>query len=172
MVRWVSLPQQYKNSCIFLAVRMRLCIIYQYHRYVYYVYKKSNLVCANAFVLSFLPSCSVLAYHGYQPRHQGMLITQISLTLFHPPVLSSIALGKSSWQHPVSVQSWWMQAFVGRPTLVCVGVHRRMSLMSSTLLYQPFSAYLDRFTWMVCEIGYKWSYSIVFQDLFKTACSI
>ena len=62
-------------------------------------------------------------------------------------------------------------------TLVCpcVRVHRRTSFISSFLLYQQSAACLVRFTWMVCEMGGKWSYSCCFveylyQDWFKTAC--
>ena len=47
-----------------------------------------------------------------------------SLSLFLPPSLfpyiSTTVSGMFSIQHPISVQSWWMYVFAGRPTLVCL----------------------------------------------------
>ena len=70
---------------------------------------------------------------------------------------SSIALGKSSRLHPVSVQSCWRYVF-GQPKLThsCEGVHRRTSLMSLCLLLQLCPACLVCFIWMVLEIGGTW----------------
>ena len=45
--------------------------------------------------------------------------------------------------------------FAGWPTLVCpcVGVHRRITLMSLSLFLQQGPACLFHLTWMVCEMG-------------------
>ena len=56
-------------------------------------------------------------------------------------------------------------------------VHRRTSLMSSFLLLQQCPACLIHLTWMVLEMGGKWSYSCCFlgrcfQDLFSITPSI
>ena len=52
--------------------------------------------------------------------------------------VSSIALGKSTRLHPVSVLSWCMKFLSGWPTLGfhCVEVLNRTSVMSSSLLLQ------------------------------------
>ena len=47
-------------------------------------------------------------------------------------------------------------------TRPCEGVHKRTSLMSSSLLFQQCPACLVRLTWMVFEMGCKWPYSWVF----------
>ena len=59
----------------------------------------------------------------------------------------------------------------------CVGVHRRMSIMSSSLYLQLYSACHVHLTKIVYEMGGKWQYNCCFvrccfQDLFKTDCSI
>ena len=56
-------------------------------------------------------------------------------------------------------------------------VHRRTSLMSSSLLLQQCPACLVRLTWIVFMMGGRWPYSCCFveccfQDLFKIALSI
>ena len=45
------------------------------------------------------------------------MFARISLTLSHHPSLSSIASGRSSRQHPVSVQSCCRLVLADRPTL-------------------------------------------------------
>ena len=67
----------------------------------------------------------------------------------------------------------------GRPTFAwpCVGVHRRTSLMSLSLLLQQCPACLVRLTWIVIVMGGRWLYSwclvgFCLQDLFNIACSI
>ena len=106
-----------------------------------------------------------------------MLLTQISLTLFHYSSLSSIASGRSSRLQPVSVQSCCV--LVGHPTLACLcdGAHRRTSLMSSALLLQQYPACLVHLILMVFEMGGRWPYSCCFmgccfQNLFNIAHSI
>ena len=86
------------------------------------------------------------------------------------PSLSSIA---SDWS------SLCMQVSAGWPALVCpcVGVYKRRSLMSSSLLIQQSPEQLVSFILMVSVLWGKWSYSCCFvrrgfQNSFKTACSI
>ena len=62
----------------------------------------------------------------------------------------------------------------GPPTLMCpcVGVNRRTSLKSSSLLLYQDPACRVHLTWIVCELGGKWPYSwcfagFYFQDLSK-----
>ena len=69
--------------------------------------------------------------------------------------------------------------FAGRPTLVCpyVGVHRRMSLIISSLLPQQCPTCLIRLKLMDYGMGNKKLYNCCFvrccfQDLFKIARSI
>ena len=73
---------------------------------------------------------------------------------------SSIALGRSSSLHPVSIQTCCRYVLLGRPTLACPceGDLWRMSLMISFLLLQQCPAYLVHLTWMVLEIGGRWPY--------------
>ena len=86
---------------------------------------------------------------------------RISLTLSRHFSLSFIASGRSSELHPVSSHSCCMYVRAGRPALALpyVGVHRRTSLMSSSLLLQQCPACLVRLTWIVFMIGGKWPYS-------------
>ena len=67
--------------------------------------------------------------------------------LFHCPSASFIAFVKSYKRHQVFAKSWWMCVFAGRPTLVCpcIKVHRRILLMSLSLL----PTYLPSLTWFV-----------------------
>ena len=58
-----------------------------------------------------------------------------------------------------------------------IGVHRKTSLMSSSLLLQQSPACLFRLIWMVLEMGGRWQYiccfvGYCFQDLSNIACSI
>ena len=80
-----------------------------------------------------------LSYH-----HHVVLVARISLTLSCHSSLSFIALGRSSGQHPVSSHSCWMYVRAGRPAFArpCVGVHKSISLMSSSLLLQQCPACL------------------------------
>ena len=94
--------------------------------------------------------------------------------------LSDISLGRSSRLNPVSVQSWSMQVFAGRPTLVCpcVVVHKETLLMCSTLCVQQCPTYPIRHT----SVFVRWEASsctaiffffrLCLQDLFKTVRSI
>ena len=67
-----------------------------------------------------------------------------------------------------------MYVQAGRPAFArpCERVHRRTSLMSSSLLLQQCSTCLVRLTLIVFEMGGRWPYSCCFvgcslQDLFK-----
>ena len=79
----------------------------------------------------------------------------------------------------VSVQSCCRSVLVGHSTLACscVGVHRRTSLMNSSLLLQQCLTCLVCLIWMVLEMGGRWTYSCCFvgccfQDLFNMTHSI
>ena len=80
-------------------------------------------------------------YHHHHHHHLA-LVARISLTLSRHSSLSSITLGRSSGQHPVSSHSCWMYVRAGRPAFArpCVGVHKSTSLMSSYLLLQQCPA--------------------------------
>ena len=61
--------------------------------------------------------------------------------------------------------------------VLCEGVHRSISLLSSSLLIQQCPASLVRLTWIVVMIGGKWPYSCYFvgcclRDSLNIACSI
>ena len=119
-----------------------------------------------------------LCLHHHHHHHVA-LVARISLNLSRHSSLSFIALGRSSGQHPVSSHSCWMYVRAGRPAFArpCVGVHKRTSLMSSSLLLQQCPACLVRPTWIVFVIGGRWPYSWCLvgccrQDLFKIARSI
>ena len=109
---------------------------------------------------------------------QFTLLARISLSLFTHPSLSSIAPGRSSKLHSLSVQSCCRQVLVGRQILArpCEGVHRKKSLTSSSLLLQQCLTCLVCLTWMLLEIGSKWQYiccfvMCCFPDLFNIAHS-
>ena len=111
--------------------------------------------------------------------HHVMPPARISLTLTRHFSLSFIAIGRSSGLHPVSSQSCCKYVRAGRPAFArpYVGVHRRTSLMSSSLLPQPCPACLVRLTWIVFVMRGRWPYGWCFvgcclQDLFYIARSI
>ena len=118
-------------------------------------------------------------HHHHHHHHHVALVARISLTLSRHSSLSFITLGRSSGQHPVSSHSCWIYVRAGRPAFArpCVGVHKSISLMSSSLLLQQCPACLVRLTWIVFVIGGRWPYSWCLvgccrQDLFKIARSI
>ena len=88
-------------------------------------------------------------------HHHIALVARISLTLSRHSSLSFITLGRSSGQHPVSSHSCWMYVRAGRPAFAwpCVGIHKSISLMSSSLLLQQCPACLVRLTWIVFVMG-------------------
>ena len=88
--------------------------------------------------------------------HQVTLKARISLTLSSYSSLSSIAL--------CPVYKAVVAVLAGRTTLAhpCEGVHRRMILISSSLLLQRCPAYILRLIWMVLEIGGKCPYNCCF----------
>ena len=89
---------------------------------------------------------------------------RISLTLSRHFSLSFIASGRSSGLHPVSSHSCCMYVRAGRPAFArpFVGVHRGISLMSSSLLLQICPAYLVRLTWIVFVMRSRWPFSWCF----------
>ena len=98
----------------------------------------------------------VCVYH----HHVG-LPARISLTLSRHFSLSSIAFGRSSGLHPVSLHSCCMYVRAGRPGFAWpyAGVHRSISLMGSSLLLQQCPTCLVRLTCIVFAMGGKWPYS-------------
>ena len=103
-----------------------------------------------------------------------MLVARISLALSHHFSQSFISSSRSSGQHPVSSHSCWMYVRAGLPAFArpCVGVHKSIALMSSSLLLQQCPACLVRLT-LVFVIRGRWPYSWCLvgccrQDLFKT----
>ena len=90
-------------------------------------------------------------------------------------VLGIIASGRSSRSHPVSAQSCCIKGSSWSSCLLLVhveGVHRSMSLMSSSQLLQQRPACLVRLTWIVFVMGDKWPYSCCFVDSFTIPRSI
>ena len=88
-------------------------------------------------------------------------------TLATPPYRSSLPVGPQGYI-PYAQRT-------GRPA--CEGVHRRTSLMSSSLLLQQCTACLVRLTLIVLVMGGRWPYSCCFvgcclQNLSKIARSI
>ena len=90
-----------------------------------------------------------------------MPLAWISLTLSRHFSQSFIASGRSSGLHPVSSHSCCMYVRAGRPAFAWpyVGVHRSISLMSSSLLLQQCSVCLVRLTCIVFVMGGRWPYS-------------
>ena len=102
-----------------------------------------------------------------------------SLSLSRHSSLSSIASGRFYRLHPVSVQSYSRLVLVGRPTLArpFIGVQKKSSFMSSSLLLQHCPTNLARLIRMVLEMRGFWLYSwnfcgCYFLDLFNITCSI
>ena len=111
--------------------------------------------------------------------HHVVPLARISLTLSRHFSLSFIASGRSSGLHPVSSHSCYIYVRAGRPTFArpYVGVHRSVSLMSSSLLLEQCPACLVRLTWIVFVMGGRWPYiwclvGCCRQDLFSIARSI
>ena len=119
----------------------------------------------------------IYMYHHH--HHHIVPLAQISLTLSRHFSLSFIAFGRSSGLHPISSHSCCMYAQADHPAFAWpyAGVHRRTSLMSSSLLLQQCSVCLVRLTCIVFVMRGRWSYSWCFvgschQDLFNTALNI
>ena len=109
-------------------------------------------------------------------HHQVVPLARISLTLSRHFSLSFIASGRSSGLHPISSQSCCMYVWAGRPAFAWpyAGVHRSISLMSSSLLLQQYPACLVHLAWIVFAMEGKWLYSWCLvgcccQDLFNIA---
>ena len=115
-------------------------------------------------------------YHHHHHHHHVVPPARISLTLSRHFSLSFIASGRSSGLHPVSSMGCCMYVRAGRPAFAqpYVGVHRRTSVMSSSLLLQQCPACLVCLTLIVFMMGGWWQYSWCFvgcclQDLFNIA---
>ena len=101
----------------------------------------------NEFLKSYLQTICLQITHTHTHTHTHIYIyiyihhhvapsAWISLTLSRHPSLSSIASGRSSGIHPVSVQSCCVWVLAGRSAFArpCEWVHWSTSLMSSSLL--------------------------------------
>ena len=110
-----------------------LSVIFRTHRGV-----GSNPSAKMQLVYSIAPAVWATKTSQYHHHHHGMLLAPSC----HSSLLS-IALGRSSRLHPVSVQSCCRQVLTGCPTLAHLyeGVHRSTSLMSLSLLLQQCSAW-------------------------------
>ena len=93
--------------------------------------------------------------------------------------LLSIASCWFSKSHPVSAQKCCRKILVGRTTLAYPfkGVHRRRSLISSSLILRQYQQCLVRLFGVVLVMGDRWPYSCsfvgcCFENLFNIALSI
>ena len=110
-------------------------------------------------------SCPVKIYHHHHHHHRVMPPARISLTLSRHFSLSFIASGRSSGLLLVSSHSCCMYVLAGRPVLArpYVGVHRSISLMSSSLLLCKLLYFLTSESSFVCAQlnGLKYCYLIL-----------
>ena len=95
------------------------------------------------------------------------------------PLSPHLPVDHRLWQVLRAISRILTELRAGRPALArpCAGVHRRISLMSSSLLLQQCPAYLVRLTLIVFVMGRRWPYSCCFvgcclKFLFKISCSI
>ena len=116
----------------------------------------------------------IYIYIHHHHHHHVVPLSRISLTLSRHFSLSFITSSRSSGLHPISSHSCCMYVRDGRPAFarLYVGVHRSISLMSSSLLLQQCPACLVRLTWIVFVMGGRWPYSWCLvgccrQDLFN-----
>ena len=114
----------------------------------------------------------------YIYHHHVVPLARISLTLSRHFSLAFIASGRSSGLYPVSSHSCCTYVRAGRPAFAWpyAGVHRSISLMSSSLLLQQCPACLVRLTCIIFVTGGRWPYSWCLvgccrQDLFNIAAS-
>ena len=103
-----------------------------------------------------------------------MLPVRIFLTLSCHPSLLSITPGRSSRLHPISSQSCCILVQADRPAFACPyeGVHRSMSLMSSSQLLHQCPACLVRLTWIdfVMVVGGRTAAALL--DAASRTCSV
>ena len=104
---------------------------------------------------------------------------EIFLTVSRHSSVSSIASGRSSGLHPVSIFRCCMYVRADPPAFArpCEGVHKNTSLMSSLLLLQQCPTYLVLLILIVFVMVGRWPYSCCFvgfclQDLFNFSHSI
>ena len=93
---------------------------------------------------------SIISLFPYHHHHQFKLIARSHLTLSPQPSLSTIIIGKSSMQCPLSIQNW-CKFFAVLSTMVfsCIGFRKRMSLISLSFILQKWTECLAYLTWMV-----------------------
>ena len=109
---------------------------------------------------SHLTDASIFKSLLNKNHHHVVPLVRISLTLSCHFSLSFIASGRSSGLHPISSHSCCMYVLAGCPAFArpYVGVHRSISLMSSSLLLQQCPACLVCLTWIVFMMGGRWPY--------------
>ena len=106
-------------------------------------------------------------------HHQVTPATRSNLTLSHCPSLSTIALSRSSKQHPVFTQSWCNCLLTSQQWDFHLLESIRKCHMSSSKLLQQCPSCLFCLTWLVYEMEDRCCFvGCCFQDLFKTACNI
>ena len=135
-------------------------------------------VCVCVCVFTFSKLCLMLETNHHHHYHV-VPPARISLTYSRDFSQSFIASGRSAGLRPVSSHSCCMYVLVGHPAFAgpYVGVHRRTSLVSSSLLLEQCPACLVRLTCIIFVMGGMWPYSWCLmgccrQDLFNIAHSI
>ena len=108
------------------------------------------------YIFVFKSFCIYIYHH-----HHVVPLARISLTLSRHFSLSFITSSMSSGLHPISSHSCCMYVRAGHPAFSWpyAGVHRSISLMSSSLLLQQCPACLVRLAWIVFVMGSRWPYS-------------
>ena len=153
-----SLKYIYMCVCIYvyMSIYMYVCI---------YVY-----MCIYMYVCIYVYMCIYIqlkCIYRYIIIKSCCLSLSLSIHLYHPSLPASL---------PNCILCPY-RAIVGWSTLahLCVGVNRKMLLMSSSLLLQC-PACLVCLTWIVLEMGGKWLYNCFvgcyFHNLFNIICSI
>ena len=119
-------------------------------------------VCLSLFVFScgLIFSLNSITYISFWYYHHHHVVppARISLTLCCLSSPSLITSGRPSSLHTVSSQNCSMYIRADRPAFVRPydGVHRRTSLISSSLLLQQCPACLVRLTWIVFVMRGSW----------------
>ena len=144
--------------CEYIHIKMYIQIISIYNS----LHRKNIHLYARYIHCTQYISLSIYIYiYIYHHHHDDVRLARISLTLSLHVSLSFIAFGRSSGLHPVSSHSCCMNVRAGRPAFdwPYAGVHRSISLTSSSLLLQQCPACLVRLACIVFVIGGRWPYS-------------
>ena len=97
-------------------------------------------------------------YHHHN-HHEGIPTVRIYFTHSRHPSLLVITLDKYSSRHPLSAVESIVRADECKFLVCPVGVHKRLSFMSSFFLHQQCSSCLACLAWMVCEMGQNKSWN-------------